>query len=79
MVAVVQLVEHLVVVQDVAGSSPVSHPDIGSQLFAEALYVCAVACWCAMPIRTLTGTHTCVVVGRLSSHVTCGLALIFST
>ena len=26
MVAVVQLVEHLVVVQDVAGSSPVSHP-----------------------------------------------------
>ena len=41
MVAVVQLVEHLVVVQDVAGSSPVSHPDIGSQLFAEALYVCA--------------------------------------
>ena len=27
MVAVVQLVEHLVVVQDVAGSSPVSHPD----------------------------------------------------
>lgn len=28
MVAVVQLVEHLVVVQDVAGSSPVSHPEI---------------------------------------------------
>ena len=27
MVAVVQLVEHLVVVQDVAGSSPVSHPE----------------------------------------------------
>ena len=27
MVAVVQLVEHLVVVQDVAGSSPVSHPN----------------------------------------------------
>ena len=26
MVAVDQLVEHLVVVQDVAGSSPVSHP-----------------------------------------------------
>lgn len=26
MVAVVQLVEHLIVVQDVAGSSPVSHP-----------------------------------------------------
>ena len=27
MVAVAQLVEHLVVVQVVAGSSPVSHPD----------------------------------------------------
>lgn len=25
-VAIVQLVEHLIVVQDVAGSSPVSHP-----------------------------------------------------
>ena len=28
MVAIVQLVEHLIVVQDVAGSSPVSHPMI---------------------------------------------------
>ncbi len=28
MVAIVQLVEHLIVVQDVAGSSPVSHPSI---------------------------------------------------
>jgi hypothetical protein len=28
MVAVVQLVEHLIVVQDVAGSIPVSHPII---------------------------------------------------
>ena len=31
MVAVVQLVEHLVVVQDVAGSSPVSHPANGPE------------------------------------------------
>lgn len=29
MVAVVQLVEHLIVVQEVAGSSPVSHPNNG--------------------------------------------------
>jgi hypothetical protein len=29
MVGVAQLVEHLVVVQDVAGSSPVTHPKIG--------------------------------------------------
>lgn len=29
MVAVAQLVEHLVVVQDVAGSSPVGHPKVG--------------------------------------------------
>jgi hypothetical protein len=28
MVAIVQLVEHLIVVQDVAGSNPVSHPSI---------------------------------------------------
>ena len=29
MVGVAQLVEHLVVVQDVAGSSPVTHPTTG--------------------------------------------------
>jgi hypothetical protein len=29
MVGVAQLVEHLVVVQDVAGSSPVTHPGVG--------------------------------------------------
>jgi hypothetical protein len=29
MVGVAQLVEHLVVVQDVAGSSPVTHPKVG--------------------------------------------------
>jgi hypothetical protein len=30
MVGVAQLVEHLVVVQDVAGSSPVTHPRVGT-------------------------------------------------
>src|SRR3954452_7913916 len=32
MVGVAQLVEHLVVVQDVAGSSPVTHPKSGKSL-----------------------------------------------
>ena len=37
MVAVAQLVEHLVVVQDVAGSNPVSHPkSVGFELVAKS-------------------------------------------
>lgn len=35
MVAVVQLVEHQVVILAVAGSSPVSHPDIGNAVCAS--------------------------------------------
>lgn len=35
MVAVVQLVEHQVVILAVAGSSPVSHPDIGNPAYAS--------------------------------------------
>ena len=35
MVAVAQLVEHLVVVQDVAGSSPVGHPNLDMDLHLE--------------------------------------------
>jgi hypothetical protein len=31
LVGVAQLVEHLVVVQDVAGSSPVTHPNVGQE------------------------------------------------
>ncbi len=31
MVGVAQLEEHLVVVQDVAGSSPVTHPNVGQE------------------------------------------------
>ena len=41
MVAVVQLVEHQVVILGVAGSSPVSHPDEGPNLLffqVRALY-----------------------------------------
>ena len=38
MVGVVQLVEHLVVVQDVAGSSPVTHPMSGTG-FCAALFI----------------------------------------
>jgi len=34
MVGVAQLVEHLVVVQDVAGSSPVTHPKFANPLTA---------------------------------------------
>jgi len=37
MVGVAQLVEHLVVVQDVAGSSPVTHPERGPGGFVGAL------------------------------------------
>lgn len=33
MVAVVQLVEHQVVILEVAGSSPVSHPDAGNAVY----------------------------------------------
>jgi len=33
LVGVAQLVEHLVVVQDVAGSSPVTHPKLFASLF----------------------------------------------
>lgn len=33
MVAVVQLVEHQVVILEVAGSSPVSHPDAGNAAY----------------------------------------------
>ena len=36
MVAVAQLVEHLVVVQDVAGSSPVGHPKFGPTQIVRA-------------------------------------------
>jgi len=38
MVGVVQLVEHLVVVQDVAGSSPVTHPTKAVQRCAAFLF-----------------------------------------
>ncbi len=38
MVGVVQLVEHLVVVQDVAGSSPVTHPMKNGPRFGGRFY-----------------------------------------
>ena len=38
MVGVAQLVEHLVVVQDVAGSSPVTHP-LKSDLLAGVVFI----------------------------------------
>jgi hypothetical protein len=37
MVGVAQMVEHLVVVQDVAGSSPVTHPKISTRRNGLAL------------------------------------------
>ena len=37
-VAVVQLVEHLIVVQEVAGSSPVSHPNPGIRMDARIFH-----------------------------------------
>lgn len=42
MVAVVQLVEHLIVVQDVAGSSPVSHPTKPFRVDNNGLKLCFV-------------------------------------
>ncbi len=39
MVAVVQLVEHQVVILAVAGSSPVSHPDIGNAVRERAAFL----------------------------------------
>ncbi len=48
MVAVVQLVEHLVVVQDVAGSSPVSHPDKDPTKRSDLFYwLCGELHWFA--------------------------------
>jgi hypothetical protein len=48
MVGVAQLVEHLVVVQDVAGSSPVTHPEsvvvhsgVGSPLRLQPASACS--------------------------------------
>ena len=37
MVGIAQLVERLVVVQDVAGSSPVTHPSVGLGLEAQLI------------------------------------------
>ena len=52
MVAVVQLVEHLVVVQDVAGSSPVSHPT------APALTRRGFCFWSMLVTSQLTGQRS---------------------
>ena len=46
MVTVVQLVEHLVVVQDVAGSSPVGHPKrVRCELAIKGPPLVAVRAW----------------------------------
>lgn len=50
--AVVQLVEHLVVVQDVAGSSPVSHPTAPT-LMRRGFLFCRVDS-ATLPVPVLT-------------------------
>ena len=46
MVTVVQLVEHLVVVQDVAGSSPVGHPKrVRFELSAKGIPLAGFRTW----------------------------------
>ena len=44
MVGVAQLVEHLVVVQDVAGSSPVTHPKSGPSMSMLGPTLTSLAC-----------------------------------
>jgi hypothetical protein len=44
MVAVVQLVEHQVVILDVAGSSPVSHPNRSEGIVALRPFLSGVGC-----------------------------------
>lgn len=76
MVAVVQLVEHLVVVQDVAGSSPVSHPE-GKGLGCENIRGLCVASRAAAgflapkqmpPFNPVSASHTCPVRGTVGAH-----------
>ena len=69
MVAVVQLVEHLVVIQDVAGSSPVVHPcfenrDVRKSDPDGSLFLCAA---CALGLCLGAFTLVIGLVGRLSA------------
>ena len=60
MVAVVQLVEHQVVILGVAGSSPVSHPEVehrlthiaGEAMFVFQVFLTRLAQWCAWMMRS---------------------------
>lgn len=70
MVAIAQLVEHLVVVQEVAGSSPVSHPyaPASPRSFSERpgfcrfRTLCQVPMWCRSRRATISLGHSSIVL-----------------
>jgi hypothetical protein len=67
MVAVVQLVEHQVVILAVAGSSPVSHPDIGNAVCASRRRFCfRCSAWFAVIRLGLRETIPEGVAGHLA-------------
>ena len=68
MVAVVQLVEHQVVILGVAGSSPVSHPEEiqGQGVFSTWIRCPDFVAWAHSP----AGTRTQLCIGELVEEVT---------
>ena len=60
MVAVVQLVEHLVVVQDVAGSSPVSHPKRIRACGSDFLFLLSLRAYADARVNTSAGFFSVV-------------------
>ncbi len=58
MVGVAQLVEHLVVVQDVAGSSPVTHPRVGHDRSGNDRRGGSMTCYRPLSVRTMSISRT---------------------
>jgi hypothetical protein len=68
MVGVAQLVEHLVVVQEVAGSSPVTHPNV-IHPFRNSVVTVQVVFSPSITVNT-SSTSVSVDVPKEGSHVT---------